>query len=134
MKIYRIMLFVFMFGIQMASAQKCWTLEECVDYAVSHNIDVLRQSEEIIRKEIQLNTAKNARLPRVSTEIEDDFTHYNRVTRSVATIPSNLSSSVSLMTLTGSLNAYMPLLDVGGMTGKRRVAEYNLASALAMFD
>ncbi|MBP1618202.1 MAG: putative outer rane transport/efflux protein [Bacteroidetes bacterium] len=44
-------------------AQKQWTLQECIDYATKHNIEI--QQQELKRKnaEIGLNTAKNSRLP-----------------------------------------------------------------------
>ncbi|MBR6828376.1 MAG: hypothetical protein IKM76_09555, partial [Prevotella sp.] len=39
-----------------AGAQKQWTLRECCDYAVSHNISVKQQENQLQQRELQLET------------------------------------------------------------------------------
>ncbi len=54
-------------------AQKQWTLRECIDYAVKHNISI--QQREITKQnaEIDLNTAKNSRLPDLNGSVGQNF-------------------------------------------------------------
>ena len=46
--------------------QKEWTLRECIDHALEHNITVRQSALNVEQKEIDLNTAKGRRLPGVS--------------------------------------------------------------------
>ena len=40
-----------------------WTLEQCIDYAISHNLSVKQNENNVKRQEVQLSTARNQRLP-----------------------------------------------------------------------
>lgn len=42
---------------------KSWTLQECIDYALEHNLTVKQSENSAAEKEIALNTAENSRLP-----------------------------------------------------------------------
>ena len=46
-----------------ARAQQVWTLKNCVDYALEHNISVKKSRNDVRQSEISLSTAKNKRLP-----------------------------------------------------------------------
>lgn len=50
-------------------AQKQWSLRECIDYAVKHNIDIQQQELKRQNAEIDLNTAKNSRLPNLNASL-----------------------------------------------------------------
>jgi outer membrane protein len=50
-----------------------WTLQECCDYAVEHNITVKQQQNQCRQREIDLSTAKNSRLPDVSGSLGQNF-------------------------------------------------------------
>ena len=54
-------------------AQKQWTLSDCIDYAIEHNLGV--QKKEIARQqqEVELNTAKFSRLPNLSGSTSQSF-------------------------------------------------------------
>ena len=49
-------------------AQKVWTLDECVDYAMKHNVAILRSVVSQSNAEFQHKMSKNAWLPTVSAE------------------------------------------------------------------
>ncbi len=51
-----------------AHAQKVWTLDECVDYAMEHNVTILQSVVSQNSSEYQYKMAKNAWLPTVSAE------------------------------------------------------------------
>ena len=61
-----ILLFLALVQIQGAAQQKEWTLKECIDHALEHNITVRQSALNVEQKEIDLNTAKGRRLPGVS--------------------------------------------------------------------
>ena len=46
-----------------AQAQRVWTLRECVDYALEHNLTVKKSENDVKQSKINLSTAKNKRLP-----------------------------------------------------------------------
>lgn len=134
-KIIRILMALSGFFImQTVYAQEGWTLQQCIDYAISHNIDLQKQAELINQKRIQLNTAQNARLPHVSAQVNDDFLFHNSMTNGMADLPEGLPNSVSMMNVAASINASMPLWDAGRMKSQKKAAEFSLESALANMD
>lgn len=46
-----------------AFAQEGWTLRQCIDYAIEHNIDIRRTENAAEQNKVDVNTAKWARLP-----------------------------------------------------------------------
>ncbi len=84
---------------------KAWTLRECTEYAVSHNITVRQQGLQRQQQEIQLSTARNSRLPDLNASASESFsfgrgltienTYANRNTTNTAF---GLSTSVPLFT------------------------------------
>ena len=58
----------------LSSAQpKQWTLRECCDYAVEHNIGIKQQDNQRRQQELQVSTAKNSRLPDLSGSVSQSF-------------------------------------------------------------
>jgi outer membrane protein len=57
-----------------AQAQgKVWSLQECVDYAVEHNINVQIKQMGVEQEEINLNTASNGRLPNFTANASHSY-------------------------------------------------------------
>lgn len=50
-------------------AQQGWTLDECMDYAISHNAEMKHLQNEQRRREVKAQASQNARLPRFSGDI-----------------------------------------------------------------
>lgn len=50
-------------GVGTAQAQQAWTLRQCVDYAIAHNISVKQMQNTRELQALQLSTDKNSRLP-----------------------------------------------------------------------
>ncbi|MBR4267981.1 MAG: TolC family protein [Bacteroidales bacterium] len=77
-----------------AGAQQRWTLSECINYAVEHNVNIRQQQNTIEQSEINLNTAKMNRLPSVDAQVNQswnfgrglsaDNTYVNRTTSSTS--------------------------------------------------
>lgn len=118
-------------SVQASFSQKSWTLQECIDYAISHNIDLQKQEELINQREIQLNTAENARLPHLSADISNDFLFHNSLSIGITALQGNLPNSADMVNLSGTLNALMPVYDAGRIRSQRQSAKFALESALA---
>lgn len=131
--IVSLMVLTCMFGSLSMYAQKTWTLQECIDYAIGHNIDLQKQAELVNQKKIQLNSANNARLPQLSAEIGDDFVFHQNLNDGILPSTDGAASYSNLMNLSGSLNASLPIYD-GRLDGRRKVAQFNLESVLAQQD
>ena len=54
-------------------AQKVWTLDECVDYAIEHNVTILQSVLSQNNAEFQYKMSKNAWLPTVSADASQSF-------------------------------------------------------------
>ena len=47
-------------------AQEGWTLRQCIDYAIEHNISIRQSANEAEQSAVSVNTAKWARLPNLN--------------------------------------------------------------------
>ncbi|MBO4575311.1 MAG: TolC family protein [Bacteroidales bacterium] len=56
-----------------SQAQKVWTLDECVDYAMEHNVQILQTILSQDNAEYQYKKSKNAWLPTVSADASQNF-------------------------------------------------------------
>lgn len=84
-----------MLGTFSLHAQKQWTLQECIDYAIEHNIDIKQRALEKTNKEIDVNTAKMSRLPDLSAGMGESF-GFGRSTARDGTMEDNTSSQTYL--------------------------------------
>ncbi|WP_288241281.1 TolC family protein [uncultured Bacteroides sp.] len=98
-----------------AQAQEGWTLRQCIDYAIEHNIDIRRTANAAEQSEVSVNTAKWARLPnlngsagqswnwgRTQTAIKNEATgDYSTVYVNTNSNSTNMSVSTSIPIFTG---------------------------------
>lgn len=98
-----------------AQAQQGWTLRQCIDYAIEHNISIRQSENEAEQNAINVNTAKWARLPnlngsagqswnwgRTQTAIKDENTgDYSTVYVNTSSNSTNMSVSTSIPIFTG---------------------------------
>lgn len=56
-----------------ASDDHEWTLDECIDYAVEHNISLRQQAQQVESGRIDLTAAKNSLLPQVGASAAESF-------------------------------------------------------------
>ena len=50
-----------------------WTLQDCISYALEHNLTVQQSALAVEQREISLNTARNSRLPGVAASASQNF-------------------------------------------------------------
>ena len=86
-------------------AQQQWSLRQCIDYAVEHNIQVKQREVSRMQRELDVNTAKNSRLPDLSAWASESFSFGRGLTAqntysntNTSSTSFNLSSSVPLFT------------------------------------
>ena len=75
-----------------ASAQQKWTLRQCIDYAIEHNINIKQQELAIKNSEVNLNTSQNSRLPNLNAGANQSF-NFGRSENSAGTYEENQSSN-----------------------------------------
>ncbi len=82
-----------------AYAQQKWTLEECIQYAVEHNISVQQIELQRQNAEIDLNTSQMSRLPNLNASMGQDWSFGRTPTKSGLYENTNQSStSLSIST------------------------------------
>ena len=55
------------------AAQKVWTLQECIDYALEHNTQVLQGRLQVENAQLQLHTTRMSRLPDLNASMGQGF-------------------------------------------------------------
>jgi len=69
-----IVLALFLGGIKaQEDTAKKWTLEECIQYAIEHNIDIKQRNLQKENADIELQTAKMSHLPNLNAGINQDW-------------------------------------------------------------
>ena len=86
-------------------AQQSWTLRQCCDYAIEHNISIKQRDNQRKQREVQLSTAKNSRLPDLNASASESFSFGRGLTldntytnRSTTSTSFSLGTTVPLFT------------------------------------
>lgn len=102
---------------------KVWTLEECIRYAIEHNID-LKQKEQVEEsRKVDLNTSKNSWLPNLNASLGQDFSFGRSQSTNNVIVDQNASSS-SL-----GIQANMPLFTGLRVYNEIQARKLNLKAA-----
>ena len=111
---------------QHAIAQdKLWSLRECCDYAVEHNISIKQRENACRQQELQLSTAKNSRLPDLSASAGQNFS-FGRGLTEANTYSNTNTSSTSL-----SLGTSVPIFTGFQIPNQIKLSQLNLEAATA---
>ena len=62
----KIFLYLAIFGSISVQAQERWSLRQCIDYAIEHNISIRQTANAAEQSAVEVNTAKWARLPNLN--------------------------------------------------------------------
>ncbi len=104
---------------------KLWSLRECCDYAVEHNISIKQQQNQCRQQELQLSTAKNSRLPDVSGSIGQNFSFGRGLTAD------NTYSNTNTSSTSFSLGTSVPLFTGFQIPNQIKLNQLNLEAATA---
>ena len=109
-----------------AQAQvRTWTLKQCIDHALEHNIGVKQRDNERRRQELQLSTARNSRLPDLNASVGQNFS-FGRGLTAQNTYTNTNTSSTSFSIGTG-----IPLFTGMSIPNTIRLNRLNLEAATA---
>ena len=100
-----------------------WTLRECCDYAVSHNIGIRQQENQCRQQELQLSTAKNQRLPDLSGSVGQNFSFGRGLTAN------NTYSNTNTSSMSFSLGTSIPLFTGFQIPNQIKLSQLNLEAA-----
>ena len=125
MKKYILSFIVLPLSFSTASAQKEWSLRECCDYAVEHNISIKQQENQCRQKELQLSTAKNSRLPDLSGSLGQNFS-FGRGLTAENTYTNTNTSNTSLQ-----LSTSVPIFTGFQIPNQIKLSQLNLEAATA---
>lgn len=105
--IYLISLAAFLSAPQGRAQQpeKIWTLEECIQYAIEHNIDLKQREQEQATSRVELSTSKNSWLPNLNASAGQNF-GFGRSTAKDGTIVDENSANTSF-----NIQLNMPIFD-----------------------
>ena len=121
-----VILFTFHFSLFTASAQtKQWSLRECCDYAVEHNISIKQQANQCRQQELQLSTAKNSRLPDLNGSVGQNFSFGRGLTAE------NTYSNTNTSNTSFGLNTSVPLFTGFRIPNEIKLNQLNLEAATA---
>lgn len=108
-----------------APAQRVMTLAQCIDYAVSHNVNVKRYANNVEQQKVQLSTARNSRLPDLTAGASQSFNFGRGLNSENAYVNRNTQS-------TGfNLQTSVPLLTGGRIPNEMAMSRLNLQAATA---
>ena len=113
----------YFFTLLPLNAQQPWTLEQCIDYAVTHNISIKQYENRQRQQELQLSTARNNRLPDLNASASENFS-FGRGLTSENTYTNTNTSSTSF-----SLGTSIPLLTGNRIPKNIELSRLNLEAS-----
>ena len=105
--------------------QAQWSLRECCDYAIEHNISIKQQQNQCRQRELDLSTAKNSRLPDLNGSLGQNFS-FGRGLTAQNTYTNTNTSSTSLQ-----VGASVPLFTGFEIPNQIKLNQLNLEAATA---
>ena len=116
-------------GIGSVQAQdttpQTWTLRQCIDYAIEHNIDIRQTANEAEQNKISVNTAKWARLPNLNGGISQGWSWGRTASPKDNSYSDTNSSSTGV-----NLSTNVPLFTGLQLSNQYSLAKLNLQAAI----
>ena len=123
MKKVPLVLYVAILSQQPLSAQQPWTLEQCCDYAVAHNIGIRQREHQREQQELQVSNARYRRLPDLNGSVGENFSFGRGLTADNTYTNTNTSST------SFSLGTSVPLFTGFEIPNQIRLTRLNLEAA-----
>jgi len=133
---YRIYLAIgFLLTTQLIFSQGKWTLQQCIDYAMAHNIQIKQKAIDKESAQIQLHTSKMSRLPDLNGGVNQSFNfgrsqNQNNLQETGGDNWINTSMSASSL----SVSSNTPLFTGFRITNQIKANEWNLKAVMADLD
>lgn len=121
-------------GCLSAQAQERWSLRQCIDYAIEHNINIRKSANTSEQNAVNVNTAKWARLPNLNASAGQSWNWgrtqtaiKNQDTGDYSTVYVNTASHGTNM----SLNTSIPIFTGFEIPNQYALSKLNLKAAIA---
>ena len=108
--------------------QSPWTLRQCCDYAVEHNIAIRQQANQRDQQALQLQTAKSSRLPDLSASVGENFSFGRGLTAD------NTYSNTNTSSTNFSVGTSVPLFTGFQIPNQIKLNQLNLEAATAELE
>ena len=118
-----IMLFLTPVVLQAQTARE-WSLQECVSYALAHNLSIRQQEDNVQIQQIQLSTARNSRLPNLSGSVGESFSFGRALTAD------NTYANRNTQNMSMSLGTSVPLITGGQLVHEVNIRRLGLQAAI----
>ena len=129
--IYKTIAIVLLSGTGIGSIQaqnttsQAWTLRQCIDYAIEHNIDIRQTANEAEQNKISVNTAKWARLPNLNGGVSQGWSWGRTASPKDNSYSDTNSASTGL-----NLSTNVPLFTGLQLSNQYSLAKLNLQAAI----
>ena len=112
-------------GVTARGQQGPWSLSDCIQYALDHNLTVQRSELTVEQREVELNTAKGRRLPGLSASASESLSFGRGLTADNTYSNSNTTST------SFNLGGDMTIFQGFDITNGIKLSKLNLAAATA---
>src|SRR5574344_262412 len=109
-----------------AATPATWTLEQCIGYAIAHNVTVRQSAVTATESEIDVNTSKWARLPQLNGSAQQSWS-WGRAASPIDNTYNDTHSSNSNF----SLSTDVPLYTAMRIPNQYKLSQLNLKAALS---
>ena len=125
MKKIAIIAAVLLCGTAARAQQAPWSLQDCINYALEHNLTVQQSALSVEQREVELSTAQGRRLPQVSASASESLSFGRGLTADNTYSNSNTTST------SFNLGGSVPIFQGFDITNGIKVSKLNLAAATA---
>ena len=105
-----------------------WSLTDCVQYALAHNLSIKQYEDAAKQQEISLSTSRNSRLPDLNGSIGENFS-FGRALTSDNTYMNRNTQSTNF-----SVGTSVPIITGGRIPANIKVSRLNLQAALQDYE
>ena len=105
-----------------------WTLSDCVQYALAHNINIKQQENNVQQQQVLLSTSKNSRLPDLNGSISENISFGRALTYD------NTYKNRNTQSTGFSLGTGVPVFTAGRIPADIKVHRLNLQAALQDYE
>ena len=128
MKKFALLSFIICLSFSPARAQSPWSLRQCCDYAVEHNIAIRQQANQRDQQALQLQTAKATRLPDLSASVGENFSFGRGLTAD------NTYSNTNTSSTNFSVGTSVPIFTGFQIPNQIKLNQLNLEAATAELE
>lgn len=115
-------------AISAQDSPKEWTLQECIDHAIEHNIELRQQELALKGEEIQLNSTKGERLPGIQAATGQNFSFGRGLTEN------NTYSNTNTTSTSFSIGGSLPVFNGLSIRNSIKEGELNLKASTAELE